>query len=102
LLPLYTAYRATVRGAMEGLLLAEKEVPETERAAAFARSKAHWLLALSELEEPGRKPCLVLVAGLPGTGKSALAQALAITTSRGSMRSISHPARTPPVPEPMK
>ncbi len=77
LLPLYTAYRATVRGTVEGLLLAEKEVPEAEHAAAFGRARAHWLLALTELEEPGRRPCLVLVAGLPGTGKSTLAQGLA-------------------------
>jgi len=77
LLPLYTAYRATVRGMVEGLKLAEKEVPEVERTAALAHSRAHWLLALTELEEPARKPCLVLVAGLPGSGKSSLAWGLA-------------------------
>jgi aminoglycoside phosphotransferase family enzyme/predicted kinase len=76
LLPLYTAYRAMVRGTVEALLLGEKEVPESERAAARERARAHWLLALSELEEPGRKPCLLLVAGLPGTGKTTLAQGL--------------------------
>jgi aminoglycoside phosphotransferase family enzyme/predicted kinase len=77
LLPLYTAYRATVRGMVEGLELAEKEVPEAERAAALKRARAHWLLAIGELETPGRRPCLVLIGGLPGTGKSTLAQALA-------------------------
>ncbi len=77
LLPLYTAYRATVRGEVEGMLAMAKEVPEAERAAAEKRARAHWLLALSELEEPGRKPCLVFMAGLPGAGKSMLAQALA-------------------------
>jgi aminoglycoside phosphotransferase family enzyme/predicted kinase len=77
LLPLYLAYRAAVRGMVEGLKLAEKEVPEAERAAALARARAHWLLALSELEAPRRKPCLLLVAGLPGTGKSRLARGLA-------------------------
>ena len=39
LLPLYTAYRATVRGMVEGLELAEKEVPEAERAAALLRAR---------------------------------------------------------------
>jgi predicted kinase len=34
-------------------------------------------LALGELETPGQRPCLVLVGGLPGTGKSTLAQGLA-------------------------
>jgi aminoglycoside phosphotransferase family enzyme/predicted kinase len=77
LLPLYTAYRATVRGEVEGMLAAEKEVPEAERSAARQKAQAHWLLALSELEEPRKKPCLLLMAGLPGTGKSRLAQAVA-------------------------
>lgn len=76
LLPLYAAYRAAVRGMVEGLLLSEKEVPEAERNAARTRCHAHWLLALTELEPPGRRPCLVLVAGLPGSGKSTLARAL--------------------------
>jgi aminoglycoside phosphotransferase family enzyme/predicted kinase len=77
LLPLYTAYRATVRGAVEGLLLAEKEVSESDRAIAHTKARAHWLLALAELEKPGQKPCLLLVAGLPGTGKSTMARGLA-------------------------
>ena len=41
------------------------------------KSQGHWLLALGELEEPDRRPCLVLVGGLPGTGKSSLAAELA-------------------------
>ena len=77
LLPFYTAYRAAVRGKVEGFELVEKEIPEAERSAALARARAHWLLALGELEEPGRKPCLLLVGGLPGTGKSTLALGLA-------------------------
>jgi predicted kinase len=44
---------------------------------AAQRAQAHWLLALSVLEEPGKRPCLLLMAGLPGTGKSRLSQALA-------------------------
>jgi uncharacterized protein len=87
LLPLYTAYRATVRGAMEGLLLAENEVPEGERASAQVRARAHWLLALTELEKPGQKPCLLLVAGLPGTGKSTLARGLAENADFSVVRS---------------
>jgi aminoglycoside phosphotransferase family enzyme/predicted kinase len=77
LLPLYTAYRAMVRGEVEGMLAMEKEVPGPERTLAEKRSRAYWLLALSELEAPEKKPCLVFMAGLPGTGKTRLAQLLA-------------------------
>jgi aminoglycoside phosphotransferase family enzyme/predicted kinase len=77
LLPFYVAYRAAVRGKVEGFELTEKEVPEAERAAALTRARAHWLLALGQLEEPGLRPGLVLVGGLPGSGKSTLVQGLA-------------------------
>jgi len=76
LLPFYTVYRAAVRGKVEGLELLEQEVPLAERQAALARARAHWLMALGELETPGRRPCLVLIGGLPGTGKSTLASEL--------------------------
>jgi aminoglycoside phosphotransferase family enzyme/predicted kinase len=77
LLPFYTAYRAAVRAKVEGFELSEKEIPESEREVALVRARAHWLLALGELVKPGRRPCLVLVGGLPGTGKSKLARGLA-------------------------
>jgi aminoglycoside phosphotransferase family enzyme/predicted kinase len=77
LLPFYTAYRAAVRAKVEGMKSAETEVPEAERAATRRKARAHWLLALGELEEPGRRPGLVLVGGLPGSGKSTLARGMA-------------------------
>jgi aminoglycoside phosphotransferase family enzyme/predicted kinase len=77
LVPFYTAYRAVVRGKVEGLKLARPEISEADRIVALAKARGSWLLALGELEAPCRKPCLVLVGGLPGTGKSTLAQALA-------------------------
>ena len=77
LLPLYTSYRAAVRGKVEGLKLARPEMSESDRAVALSKARGSWLLALGELEAPSRKPCLVLVGGLPGTGKSTLANALA-------------------------
>jgi uncharacterized protein len=87
LLPMYTAYRATVRGLVDGLKLGEPEVPETERQAALHRARARWLLALGELEVPDRRPCLVLVGGLPGTGKSTLGHNLAARAGLTVVRS---------------
>lgn len=77
LLRFYSSYRAAVRGKVKGFELSEKEIPESARARAEAKSRAHWLLALGELEDADRCPGLVLVAGLPGTGKSTLARSLA-------------------------
>ncbi|HEY7314689.1 MAG TPA: AAA family ATPase [Gemmataceae bacterium] len=87
LLPLYTAYRSTVRAKVGGIKSAETEIAESERASARSRARAHWLLALSELEEADRKPCLVLVGGLPGSGKSTLARGLAERTPLHVLRS---------------
>lgn len=77
LVPFYTSYRAAVRGKVEGIKLAEAELPEADRATALAKARRLWLLGLSELEKPSRRPCLVLIGGLPGTGKSTLAADLA-------------------------
>ncbi|MBN9517571.1 AAA family ATPase, partial [bacterium] len=77
LLPFYVAYRAAVRGKVEGMERAETEVPADERAAATERAKGHWLLALGVLEEPARRPGLVMIGGLPGTGKSHLTRRVA-------------------------
>lgn len=87
LVPFYTSYRAAVRGKVEGFELAEKEVPEQERSLALTRARAHWLLALGELEEPPQKPFLLLVGGLPGTGKSTLARGLTQTAGLSLIRS---------------
>ncbi len=76
LLPFYTAYRAIVRAKVEGIKQREAEVSEGERRNEQTKAQRHWLLALRELEEPSRRPVLVLVSGLPGSGKSTLATEL--------------------------
>ncbi|MFO0800932.1 MAG: AAA family ATPase [Gemmataceae bacterium] len=77
-LPFYVAYRAVVRAKVEGMEWAETEVPAAERAAAAARARGHWLLALGVLDEPARRPALLFIGGLPGTGKSHLARRVAV------------------------
>jgi Uncharacterized protein conserved in bacteria len=77
LLSFYIAYRAIVRAKVEGMQFAEREIPTEQRERMQQRAEAHWLLALGTLEEPARRPSLVLIGGLPGTGKSTLARGLA-------------------------
>jgi len=77
LMPFYSAYRAVVRAKVKGIELSEPEIDAAERADAALRARAHWLVALGELETPGNRPALLLIAGLPGSGKSTLAKSLA-------------------------
>jgi aminoglycoside phosphotransferase family enzyme/predicted kinase len=74
LMPYYVGYRAMVRGKVDGFLAAEAEVPQQVRDAAVTRARAYFLLALGVLDEPQRRPALLLSTGLPGTGKSWLAR----------------------------
>jgi uncharacterized protein len=87
LLSFYAAYRAAVRGKVEGFELMEEEVPAAARAQVLARARAHWLLALGQLEKPSQRPCLVLIGGLPGAGKSTLARSLGEMTNFAVIRS---------------
>lgn len=75
-LPFYLAYRAVVRAKVDSMALDERELPAAQRAAELARAQAYGLLALGALAPPVERPALLLVAGLPGTGKSRLAAAL--------------------------
>jgi len=77
LLAFYVAYRAAVRAKVGGMVAEQAEVPEEQRARARRTARGHWLLALSELESPWTRPGLVLIGGLPGTGKTTLAMDLA-------------------------
>lgn len=76
LLPLFLAYRAHVRAKVDAHRADEDEVPAADRAAAAAGARRHLALAWS-YARTGTPPPLVLVGGVSGTGKSAVARALA-------------------------
>jgi len=99
LLPFYACYRACVRGAVEGMKSAEPEVPIAEREAARERARGYLALALRYAWRT-EGPALVACAGLSGTGKSALANALTEATgyvhlSSDALRRQRSPAGTP-------
>jgi aminoglycoside phosphotransferase family enzyme/predicted kinase len=77
LLPFYESYRSAVRAKVAGILLRGPDLAPDARTDALQRAQRHWLLAMSLLEDAPRRPCLVGIGGLPGTGKTTLALALA-------------------------
>lgn len=76
LLPLFASYRSAVRAKVRALQARDAMAPVALREQALALARGHVLLALGELAPPAERPALVLVAGLPGTGKSHLAAEL--------------------------
>lgn len=76
LLPFYTGYRAMVRAKVAAMAAADPELGPVARERARAKAEARARLALVELVPSHQRPCLVLIAGLPGSGKSALARTL--------------------------
>jgi aminoglycoside phosphotransferase family enzyme/predicted kinase len=77
LLPFYVAYRSIVRAKVRGIELREREIEAARRESSLRKARAHFLLALGLLEAPAVRPTLILIGGLPGTGKSTLALGLA-------------------------
>jgi uncharacterized protein len=79
LLAFYGAYRACVRGAVEGLKAAETEVEPAERVAAATRARQYFALAQHHAWR-AQGPAVLACCGLSGSGKTALATALAEAT----------------------
>lgn len=79
LLDFYKCYRAYVRGKVEAFKAFEEEVGEAARSEALLSAIYHFYL--SGLYASGVvKPKLLIVCGLPGTGKSTVAKAIAERT----------------------
>ncbi len=72
----YRCYRAFVRGKVESFLLDEPDVPESQGELARTEATAHFALA-HEYATRRYPRTLVLMAGLSGTGKSYVANAVA-------------------------
>jgi len=69
----YKAHFAVVRGKVESLRSMEDEVEATDRREARSLARAYFHLAAGYL----LPPCLIVMSGLPGTGKSHVAGRLA-------------------------
>jgi hypothetical protein len=76
LVPFYACYRATVRGKVTAFKLGDRNLAPERREVARERARAFYALALDFARQMA-PPVLVLVCGLMGTGKTALAEALA-------------------------
>lgn len=77
LLSFYVAYRHLVRTLARGLQTLSEQGMEKETQRQWTRK--HSLMAWGRIAPPAQKPCLILMTGLPGTGKSTLAKELAST-----------------------
>jgi aminoglycoside phosphotransferase family enzyme/predicted kinase len=76
LLPFYRCYRAFVRGKVLSFRLNETEFSEEERHAAAARAESFFDLARRYASRL-KRPTVIAVSGLSGTGKTAIARAIA-------------------------
>jgi aminoglycoside phosphotransferase family enzyme/predicted kinase len=81
--PLFRGHYAIVRGLVESIRAGRGEVGDSERARSRRLAQRYLAAALGYLLEPA----LVLVCGLPGSGKSTMARALATPLRATILRS---------------
>ncbi|POM80145.1 Hypothetical protein PHPALM_2056 [Phytophthora palmivora] len=73
----YAAYRAVVRAKVCGFRVMDPTLSAVRRAKEVQHAYCYWLVALELLSPAPQRPCLILVGGLPASGKSNLAKMLA-------------------------
>lgn len=76
LLPFYRCYRAFVRGKVLSFQLNETEFSEEEHRAATSNAAKYFELA-DRYASPLKRPTVIAVSGLSGTGKTSVARAIA-------------------------
>lgn len=79
ILDFYKCYRAYVRGKVESIKSTQKDVHEGEKELAKATARKYFKLALN-YSLFGSKPCFIATLGTIGSGKSTIANAIAIET----------------------
>jgi len=77
LLEFYKIYRAIVRGKVESLKLFDPDIPETDKCIAQGKARRYFRLARGYVIRQELPPALIITCGLMGSGKSAIASALA-------------------------
>jgi len=83
LMDFYKTHRATIRGRVAGYRFRDENVPDDERAAAKLESLRYYHLAAAYLTEPS----LIVMCGLPASGKSGLARRIAVPFGAAVLRS---------------
>ncbi|ETM46379.1 hypothetical protein L914_08710 [Phytophthora nicotianae] len=73
----YAAYRAVVRAKVCGFRVMDPTLAAVRRVEGTQRARCYWLVALELLSPPAQRSCLILVGGLPASGKSNLSKMLA-------------------------
>ena len=79
----YKSYRAYVRGKVTGFQLADNQISSDEKDSIVDLAKTYFDLSfyyarLFDLQRRKKKPLLILISGLTGTGKSTLASKIAV------------------------
>jgi aminoglycoside phosphotransferase family enzyme/predicted kinase len=77
----YESYRAYVRGKVATLLATDERAEQGARERAATEARRYFLLALAAHRKPLLGPALVCVGGLIASGKSTLAEAIALEMS---------------------
>ncbi len=76
-LDFYKCYRAYVRGKVTGFNLNDRGMSKSEKEAAKITARKYFQLAEKYIQSLNSQPKLIMVMGLPGVGKTYLAQHLA-------------------------